>query len=194
MNKPVEVLALAFSPRKGGNSDILLDEFLRGAREAGAEVKLYAARDLNVRACLECGECDAAGECVIRDDMDELYPLLINTKRIVVASPIFFYGLPSGSKAIVDRTQALWNRVRLNPELRRKDGRGFFIGVGATRGKNLFEGTSLTIKYFLDAIGLPMEFESLTYRRVEAKAVVKDHPTALREVFAAGKNFAHGMP
>ncbi|MBW2090745.1 MAG: flavodoxin family protein [Deltaproteobacteria bacterium] len=192
MKQFTEVLALALSPREGGNSDLLLDEFLRGVKEAGAGIKRLAARELSVRGCLECGECDETGECIIRDDMDELYPLLISAKRIVIASPIFFYGLPSEGKAIIDRTQALWNRIRLNPELKRKDGLGFFIGVGATRGKNLFEGSSLTIKYFLDAIGLPMEFSSLTYRRVEAKAAIRDHPTALGDAFAAGKTFVPG--
>ncbi|MBW2062110.1 MAG: flavodoxin family protein [Deltaproteobacteria bacterium] len=192
MNQPPDVLALAFSPRKAGNSDLLLDEFLRGAQAAGAGINRIAVRDLSVRGCLECGECDEAGECVIRDDMDDLYPLLIQTTRVVIASPIFFYGLPSNGKAVIDRTQALWNRVRLNPELKREDGQGLFLGVGATRGRNLFDGSLLTIKYFMDAIGLPAQAESLTYREVETKDAIKDHPTALSEACAAGKAFVRG--
>jgi len=190
MSTAPDILALAFSPRKEGNSDLLLDAFISGCEDQGARVTRLAARSLNVRGCLECGECDEAGICVIRDDMDDLYPLLVETSRIVVASPIFFYGVPSGGKAIVDRTQALWNRIQLHPELKRPAGRGFFLGLGATRGRDLFEGSLLMFKYFLEAIGLPKKTESLTYRKIEAKGAVKDHPTALQEAYAAGKTFS----
>ncbi|MFH1137618.1 MAG: flavodoxin family protein [Pseudomonadota bacterium] len=184
-----EILGLYMSPRRQGNSDLLLDEFLRGAAESGVGINRIYTRDLDVEGCIECGGCDETGECIIQDDMDELYPLLINAKYVVAASSIFFYGLPAKAKAFVDRSQALWNRVRLNPQLARPDGRGFFIGVGATKGKNLFEGTLLTMKYFYDALGLPAKVEELTYRRVEGKGAVRDHPTALRDVFAAGVKF-----
>ena len=190
MSATVDILALAFSPRKSGNSDLLLDAFIKGAADAGAGVRRLPVRSLKVKGCLECGECDEAGECIIRDDMDELYPLLIETTRLVVASPIFFYGVPSEGKAVVDRTQALWNRVRLYPELKRPHGRGFFLGVGATKGRDLFEGTMLMMKYFQEAIGLPKKVESLTYRKIEAKAAVRDHATALREAREAGRAFA----
>ena len=185
-----DVLGLGCSPRKNGNSDRMLDTFLEGARASGARVAAFYPRDLKIAACLECGGCDDTGECVIRDDMDRLYPLLIETRRIVVAAPVFFYGLPSQSKAMVDRCQALWNRVRLTPDLKRPDGNAFLLGVGATRGKNLFEGMLLTFKYFLDAIGLPIDrMGTLLYRRVENSGAIDTHPTALEEVYQAGTQF-----
>ena len=187
-----DLLALHLSPREKGNSEILLDEFLRGAREAGANVKTVYCRDLEVQGCVECGGCDDTGECVLSDDMNDLYPDLIAAERIVVAGSIFFYGLPAQGKAIVDRSQALWSRVRLDPDLKRPQGRGFFLGVGATKGKNLFDGAILCVKYFMDAIGLPLDMDVLTYRQVEAKGAIKNHPTALREAFEAGKAFVTG--
>ena len=185
-----DILALYLSPRQNGNSDLLLDEFIRGAEDAGVEVRRVYARELNIRGCIECGSCDKTGVCVLDDDMTDLYPLLIETERIVIASSIFFYSFPAQGKALIDRTQALWNRVRLNPDLKRPDGKAFFLGVGATKGKNLYEGPLLTVKYFLDALGLPFKTESLTYRRVEAKGAIKEHPTALQEAYEAGRNFA----
>ncbi|MFH1090069.1 MAG: flavodoxin family protein [Pseudomonadota bacterium] len=187
-----EVLGLYFSPRQGGNSDLLLNEFLRGAREAGARVETVVVRDLNFQGCIECAGCDDDGECVLTDDMDQVYPLLIKADRVVTTSPIFFYGLPSQGKALVDRCQALWHRVRLYPELRRPEGRGFFLGVGATRGQNLFDGTLLTMKYFYDAIGLPAKCESLAFRRLDALGAIREHPSALAEAYEAGKRFAAG--
>ena len=185
-----EILAFYCSPRKGGNSDLLLDEFIRGIEAGGGKARRVYVRDLNIEACIECGGCDETGECVLSDDMDDLYPALIEAERVVTASPIFFYNLPAKAKALVDRSQALFNRVRLNPDLKKPRGRGFFLGVGATKGQNLFEGPLLTIKYFQDALGLPKKVESLTYRQIEAAGAVKDHPSALAEAFAAGREFA----
>jgi len=187
-----DILALTMSPRMHGNSDLLLESFLAGAEEAGARCRRIDARDLDVRDCTECGACDETGECILVDDMEALYPLLAEAPRVVVASPIFFYNVPAVGKAVIDRCQALWNRMHLHPELKRPDGAGFFLGVGATRGKNLFEGTLLTITYFLDAIGLPCRVESLTYRRVEGKGAIQEHPTALAEAREAGRAFALG--
>jgi len=189
MTSPPDVLAFHFSPRKGGNSDLLLDAFLEGVKETGVNVERFNVRELDIHGCLSCGGCDDDGECVVQDDMQDLYPLLIKTRRIVVASPVFFYGPPSEGKALIDRCQALWNRTRLFPELKREDGRGFYIGVGATRGQDLFTGSLLTIKYFLDALGLPKEVESLSFRRIDARAAIKDHPSALSEAKAAGLAF-----
>lgn len=186
------ITALYCSPREGGNSDLLTDEFLRGAEEAGAVVKRIYARKLDVSGCLECGGCDETGECIIRDDMDDVYPLLMEADRVVMGTSIFFYGLPAQGKAVVDRCQALWNRNRLEPDLKRPQGKGFFLGLGATKGQNLFEGTLLCFKYWLDALGMPMDYDSLTYRRIEAPGAIKDHPTALSEAFQAGQAFAQG--
>jgi multimeric flavodoxin WrbA len=184
-----DVTALYFSPRQGGNADLLMDAFLRGVEESGAKADRIYVRDLKFEGCIECAGCDEDGVCVLQDDLDDLYPLLIESRRLVVASPIFFYGVPSQGKALIDRSQALWNRVRLFPNLARKDGRGFFLGVGATKGKNLFDGTLLCIKYFMDALGLPMDIGTLTYRRVEAKGAIRDHENALAEAFEAGQAF-----
>lgn len=185
-----DVLGLLFSPRAGGNSDLLMDEFLKGALSTGANVKAIYVRDLDISGCMECGGCDESGECIIDDDMNALYPLLLSTKRLAVASPVFFYGPPSQGKAVIDRCQALWNRTRLDSSLKRADGRGFFLGVGATKGQNLFDGSLLCIKYFLDAIGLPLKLDSLTYRKIESKEAIKAHPSALTEAYEAGRLFA----
>ena len=185
-----DILGVYMSPRKGGNTDQLMDEFLRGAREAGAETRSIIVRDLKIKACIECGSCDENGECILKDDMQDLYPILVGAEKVAAAIPIFFYGAPAHAKALIDRCQALWNRIRLDPTLKRPDGRGFFIGVGATKGQNLFEGTVLCFKYWLDAMGLPLTMDSLEYRQVESKGAITEHPTALKEAYEAGRRFA----
>ena len=92
------VLGIYGSPRKGGNTDLLLDQVLEGGRGAGAEVNSIYARDLKITGCLECGGCDETGKCVVQDDMDNVYPLLEEANVIFLASPNFFYNVTAQVK------------------------------------------------------------------------------------------------
>ena len=106
----MKVLGIYGSPRKGGNTDVLLDEALRGAGITGAEVSPVRCCDLKISGCAECGGCDQTGVCVIDDDMQEVYPKLLEANVVILASPIFFYGISSQAKALIDRCQAMWCR------------------------------------------------------------------------------------
>ncbi len=185
----MKVLGIYGSPRKGGNTDQLLDKVLEGAQSAGAEVKKVYVRDLNLCGCIECGGCDKTGECVVKDDMRQVYPLLDWAEVIFLASPIFFYGVTAQAKALIDRAQAHWSRRLLEktPEERqlRNRGRGYLITVGATRGKNLFEGAILTAKYFFDALDMSYE-GGIFFRSLEKRNAVQENPETLQEAFTLG--------
>ena len=185
----MKVLGIYGSPRKNGNSDLLLDQVLEGAKSAGAKIRKVYVRDLKISGCRECGGCDKTGECVIQDEMDDIYLSLWESQIIFLSSPIFFYGLPAQTKMLVDRCQAMWSKRMLEktPEQRRSydHGRGYLIAVGATKGKNLFEGVQLTAKYFFDALDKSYE-GGLFFRAVEGKGNIADHPTALQEAFDLG--------
>jgi multimeric flavodoxin WrbA len=182
----LKIAAIMGSPRRGGNTEILLDAFLSGAVEGEAEVDKISVGELEIAPCAECLDCETTGECVIRDGMDEIYRRLLEADRIVIASPIFFYGLPAQLKALIDRGQALWYRKREERETAKK---GFALLLGATRGKNLFQGSLLTIRYFLKTIPVRLT-GSLVYREIEEKGEILSHPTALAEAGQAGRAFA----
>lgn len=185
----MKVLGIYGSPRKGGNTDQLLDRALEGALSAGAEVKRLYVRDLKMCGCIECGGCDKTGKCVVEDDMQSVYPLLEEADVIFLASPIFFYSLTAQVKALIDRGQALWAKQRLeqSPEEMKlyKGGRGYLITVGATRGKNLFEGSQLVARYFFDALNMRYD-GGIFFRRLEEKTAVRDNPETLQEAFNLG--------
>jgi multimeric flavodoxin WrbA len=185
----MKVLGIYGSPRKGGNTDILLDEALKGAASEGAEVTSIRCCNLKLAGCLECGGCDNTGECVQDDDMQLVYPKLLEADVIILASPIFFYGLTSQAKALIDRCQAMWCKRRLDktPEERRTydGGRGYLISVGATKGGNLFEGAQLTAKYFFDALDMSYE-GGLLIKSVEGKGDIAGHPDYLKQAFDMG--------
>ena len=182
----MKVLGIMGSPRIKGNTDLLLEEALKGAKSQGADVEKVAVDKLKIAPCKEYLGCFRDGNCVIRDDMDTIYPKLVEANVVIIASPIFFYGVSSQAKALIDRCQALWARKHILKQSLPDGGRkGAFIAVGATKGKRLFEGAMLTVKYFFEAIGVEYADE-LLIRGVDARGEIKDHPTALSDAFNLG--------
>jgi len=190
----MRVLGIMGSPRIKGNTDLLLDEALKGAQSQAAEVDKIIVDKLKIAPCREYYGCLRDGNCVIRDDMDDIYPKLLSADAIIVASPMFFYGLSSQVKALIDRCQALWTKkyvLKQNvSDLNRK---GSFIAVGATSGKQLFDGSILTIKYFFQAINAEYS-DDLLIRGVDERGEIKEHPTALAEAFEMGKRLTQVDP
>ncbi len=183
----MKVLGIMGSPRIKGNTDLLLDQALKGAKSQGAEVEKIIVDKLNIAPCKEHYGCLKDGNCVIRDDMDEVYPKLLEADRIIVASPIFFYGLSSQIKALIDRCQALWARKYvLKQDLPDSGRKGAFIAVGATKGKRLFDGSKLTVQYFFKAINISY-VDELLIQGVDKKGEIKGHPIVLSDAFELGR-------
>ncbi len=192
----MNVLGIYTSPRKNGNSDILLDRALEGAEAAGATVERVYARDLSMGGCRECGGCDKTGECIWKDDMQKVYPLLYKADSIILATPVFFYGVPAQGKALIDRAQASWSKRMLDKKTKEDRGRydsgkGYLISVGATKGGNLFVGIELTAKYFYDALDMSYE-GGIFFRKVEGKGDIKESAEALDQAWALGRKAVRG--
>lgn len=181
----MKILGISGSPR-GGNSEILLDEALKGAREEGAETEKIRAHELNISPCLECGACLERGVCKIEDDMRPLYDKILSS-HIIISSPVFFGGLPSHLKSLIDRCQALWAR-RKGEEL--PEGRGAFMLVGA-REERYFRGAKETLRIFMGVLKKKI-FGELAFPGFEEKGeIVKDEKALLR-AFSLGRAIARG--
>jgi len=177
-------LGLQGSPRLNGNTQYLLSLFLAEAEKHGAHTHTVHIDKKNIQPCKEYIVCEKKGFCPIKDDMQrEMYTLLRRADVVVAATPIFFYNFTAQFKALIDRCQTLWARkYKLNlkdPAYRTR--KGFLLCVGATRGKNLFEGVKLTAAYFFDAIDAAFA-GSLTYRGVEAPGDLAQHATVRADV------------
>jgi multimeric flavodoxin WrbA len=188
------LLAIYGSPRRNGNTDLMMDSFLDGASSvADFELQKIYIRDLSISGCQSCGYCDEHGVCVQQDDMHKVYPFFDTAERIVIASPIYFYGLSGQAKLLVDRSQATFMRKYKRKANGHASGppagrKGFFLCAGATRGKRLFDGTILTVKYFFDAIGVEYAGEEC-FRGIDEKGAIRRHPMALDECRKAGIAF-----
>jgi len=195
MNDKSRVLGIFGSPRRGGNTDLLLEETLKGAAVEGARVEEIHLCDFRITPCSECLSCFNDGACVIADDMQGIYPRLLDADIVILASPIFFYGITGWAKAMVDRSQALWARkYKLHdPALKtERKRRGFFISVGGTKGKRMFEGAVLTVRYFFDAFNAKYSGD-LLFQSVDACGDILRNPDALPQAFSAGRKLVSDL-
>ncbi len=191
----MKVLAFNGSPRRGGNTELLLSEAVRGVKEQGGLVTTYNLSALNLKACMNCGHCDSAGRCIIKDDMQSIHDEIRTADRIIVASPIFFFSVSAQTKIMIDRCQAFWAEkyVHKNPIKPGEYGRkGLLLLVGGMKRneKNVgFECSEATVRAFFRTINV-QEHVTLAYDRVDEKGAIIRHATALSEAYEAGKRLA----
>ena len=189
MRKELKVLGIAGSPRRGGNTDLLLGEVMRGAASRGAEVKTIILNDLKITPCQHCDACLEAGRCKVEDEMQMVYRELEDADRIVLASPIQFMGITAQMKAMIDRCQALWVRkymLKLPPLGNRRERKGLFISVGSRRIANLFEPALATVKTLFRILDITYAGE-LLFPGIDEKGAIAKHPDALRQAFLVGQ-------
>src|SRR4030042_3502250 len=104
----MKVIAFLGSPRKDGNSELLLKEAVRGIDEAGLNVHMFNLSLMNISPCQNCGGCEDTWTCIVEDEMYQIYDAIRTADRIILASPIFFFGISAQAKIMIDRCQAFW--------------------------------------------------------------------------------------
>ena len=185
----MKVLGIAGSPRRDGNTDLLLAEVMRGAASQGAEVKTITVCDLDIAPCQHCDACQEKGMCKLDDDMQMVYSELEQADRIVLASPIQFMSVTAQMKTVIDRCQALWARkyvLKIPPLGDRRERKGLFIAVGGRRVEGLFDGALLTVKSLFRVLDIAYAGE-LLFRSIDEKGAITRHPDALKQAYLAGQ-------
>ena len=186
--KPARVLALYGSPRRKGNTALLLDECVRGVSQWTSDIEKIVLRDLKITPCLEIYACAKDGHCPIKDDFVGLADKLVDADLILLASPIMFYTVGAHTKALMDRCQAFWVKKHwlsqpINPEKPQR--KGVFISAGASQGKRLFEGVLLTVRYFFEALDIEF-YASLCLRGLDFEGDVLKHSEYLQQAYELG--------
>jgi len=129
-----KLLVLSASPRKGGNSDLLCDQFILGAKEAGNQAEKIFLRDKNINYCTGCGTCFNREEgCPQKDDMPEVLEKMIAADVIVMATPVYFYTMNGQMKTLIDRTCSSYTEIN--------DKEFYFIATAADDNKQAMERT-----------------------------------------------------
>ncbi len=185
----MKVLAFLGSPREEGNSELMMIEAVRAVEEEGHSVTLFRPSEMDISPCTNCGECDETGECIVQDQMKEVYLAIREADRFIISSPIFFFGIPAQLKALIDRCQAIWCEKYLlrKPITEGPYGRkGLLLLVGGMKKEVGYSCSDATATAFLRTISVP-EHEVISFQQVDAKGAIRKHPTALKDVYEAGK-------
>ncbi|MHC4592795.1 MAG: flavodoxin family protein [Planctomycetota bacterium] len=187
-----DVLAIAASARRGGNSDAVLETALDVMRERGANVETIYPRKLSITPCRSCNGCWETGRCVVKDEMQELYIRFCEVDHIVVASPLYFTSLPGHFKVLIDRFQCFWVQTfRLGepPEPRRT---GMFLCVSALRRKRYFDYTLTIVKSWMASLNMACPVARLYPGVDERTDLVTNHPEYLDDARAAALELLEG--
>lgn len=189
MSRAPLVLGIAGSPRRHGNSDRLLQAALAGAREAGAEVCTLVASEAGLKHCLGCNACSLTGECIQRDGGSAVYAAIDSADAIIVATPVYFAGVPGVLKVLIDRMQPYWARryVLKKPRPARRPGAVLLArGGGDPYG---FEHAEATLHSVLAVLGVDV-LGVVRAADVDSAGELEARPELLDEAQALGAEVA----
>jgi multimeric flavodoxin WrbA len=185
----MKVVAFHGSPRVEGNTEMLLEETLRAIGESLHEIRVFKLNLMNIKPCQDCGGCEKTGACVIDDDMNDISLAIREADRVVLASPVFFFGMSAQAKAMIDRCQAFWCEKYLlkRPVPAGPHGRkGLLLLVGGMKKEIGIQCAEATATAFFRTISVP-EHRTLGFLGVDAKGAILERPEALRDAYQAGK-------
>lgn len=189
----VKPVAFSCTHKAQGNSNDAVHLFARGVEAAGGSADTVYLRKIKILPCTACGICDKDPEspCILaeRDYAVELFQMLMEAPFVFFASPIYFYHLPSLFKTWIDRSQQFWAaKHKGDPKIVGLPRRPAYLCLiaGRTEGEKLFEGSLLTLKYFLDSFNLEIT-DPLTLRGMEKIGDLEKDQAATDRIFALGK-------
>ncbi len=175
-----KVLILSGSPRRGGNSNTLCDQFMKGAQEAGNEVEKIFVATKKIAPCMACYYCRKhEGTCAIKDDMTDVLQKMIEADVIVLSSPVYFYSVSAQLKAVIDRTVARWLEV--------KDKEFYYIMTAAEESKNVMDTTLACLRGYADCVAGAIEKGVIYGKGVYERGEILDKP-AMRDAYEMGKS------
>jgi multimeric flavodoxin WrbA len=189
----IKVLAFAGSPRRGGNSETLLDWVLEAmGSEEGVRIEKFALVEANVNPCRGCNACETLNRCVQRDGMDMLHDRIIGADAIVLAAPIFCMGINAQTKALIDRFQVFRSRkyvlhLPVVPPERKGKRMGVFLSTAGQDWDYVFDAAIPSVKCFFHVIDVrDRDIRYLMVNNVDEKGAILKHPTARTDALRLG--------
>lgn len=175
-----KILVISSSPRKGGNSDVLCDEFIRGASESGHEVEKVFLRDKTINYCTGCGVCNSTSHCIQKDDMADILAKMVDADTMVLATPVYFYTMDAQLKTLIDRTVPRYTEMK-NKEF-------YYIVTAADTEAGNMEKTIESLRGFtLDCLEGPVEKGIIYGLGAWQKGDILKS-SAMKEAYQMGKN------
>lgn len=174
------VLIISASPRKGGNSDVLCDEFLRGSLESGNKAEKIRISERRIGYCTGCGVCGETHKCVQDDDMAEILDKMVSAEVIVLATPVYFYTMDAQLKTLIDRTVPRYTEI--------SDKEFYFIATAADDDPAMLDKTIGGLRGFTeDCLDNPVEKGVIRAVGVWEKGAVNG-TEFMKQAYEMGKN------
>lgn len=175
-----KILILSGSPRKGGNSDLLCDQFMEGAKASGNDVTKIRVTEKNIGYCKACYYCNQSGGiCAIKDDMAEILDLMMQADVIVLSSPVYFYSIDAQMKAVIDRTLAKWTVIK-NKEF-------YYIMTAAENSQTVMDCTLECFRGLAACLSGSKEMGVIYGKGVYQKGEI-ENSKEMKQAYEMGKN------
>jgi len=184
-----KVIGFVASPRRRGNSEILLDRALEGAQERGADVEKIILSELSLTPCIECGGCEKTGLCVVNDDFQIVYHHLKHQKLFIMATPLFFFGISAFGKSMIDRCQCSWvAKYRLRKPIAAKSPqrRGILIASKGMPGLEDFVHLKAEVKAFFSVNNIAY-FDELLVDDCDGRGAITRRDDILEKAYVTGQ-------
>jgi multimeric flavodoxin WrbA len=188
------VAAIYGSPRLDGNTAILMNRFLDGVRckaetaKKDMRIEKIETFSLNISPCRECGNCSRTGECIVDDDMQHVFKILMDADFIAVSSPVFFTTVSGYLKALIDRCQRFWVlKYERQEKVIKKSRDGIFIGASGSDSETIFDCPKKVIRSFFDVLFVDYKADFL-HKSTDSKGDILKNKQALEAVYDFGKN------
>lgn len=188
----MKIVGICGSPRRGGNTEKLLDAALLGARRSGARTKKIILNELSFKPCQACGGCDLTGRCVIRDGMGLIYKSVNAADGIIIASPVYFGSVSAQLKMMIDRFHCEWVRRFILGSTGGKEKKGVFLCVSGAGREKLFVNSRKVARIFFKSIGVRYCGEVFC-GDVDAKGAIKMKKDAMDRALKLGRSLGRGM-
>lgn len=174
-----KVLIISTSPRKGGNSETLADEFARGAKEAGNIVEKVSLYDKTIGFCKGCLACLKRGRCVIQDDAVEIAGKMHEADVLVFATPVYYYSISGQLKTMLDRANPLYDTDYAFTKV-------YLLATAAEAEVSAVEGSIKAVQGWVDCFNRCKLADTIFAGGVEGVGEIAGHP-ALEKAYQAGK-------
>ena len=197
---PIRVLAIAGSPRRHGNSEMLLDWVLEGMiHDPSIRITKVVLNEADIQPCRGCNVCEKINSCVKHDGMDILHDQIIEADCIILAAPIYCMSICAQAKALVDRAQVFRSRkyvlkLPVVPPERVGKRFGVFISTAGQDWDYVFDAAIPVVKCFFHVIDVKnRDLSYLMVRYVDEKGAVEAHPTAKQDALSLSQTLVQTM-
>jgi putative NADPH-quinone reductase len=193
----IHVIGLSGSPHRHGNTETLLDAFLEGTRESGADTEKVILKDLAYSPCRGCNACHKTGKCVVSDDAIPLFERILSSDCLAVASPIYSMGITAELKGLIDRAQFLWARKFILKTMFFSDEhirthKGIFISTAGLSWDNVFDAAFPAVTAFFNTLGFEY-YDNIIANDMDRYGSIHAHPTALAKAAEKGRSVVEAI-